>query len=210
VDIRSVSDANVSPDGKRIAFVVTEPADPSKPDKVRDDNIWIVPVNGSEPARLFAFSAKSENAPRWSPDGRSLAFLSDRGEDGQKQIRLMRADGGEAEKLSGAKAGVDSYKWSADGRMIAFLARDAKTDEERRKQQLRDDSIQIDHDYKYERLWVIGLNDHKQALIPPRDIEVRGFDWSSDSASFAIAFTSRPGFGDSDCHLAVVRRSDGE
>jgi dipeptidyl aminopeptidase/acylaminoacyl peptidase len=39
MDIRSVDDANVSPDGKRIAFVVTEPADPSKPDKVRDDNI---------------------------------------------------------------------------------------------------------------------------------------------------------------------------
>jgi hypothetical protein len=43
VDIRSVDDANVSPDGKRIAFVVTETGDPSKPDKARDDNIWIVP-----------------------------------------------------------------------------------------------------------------------------------------------------------------------
>jgi len=114
VDIRSVHDANVSPDGKRITFVVTEPGDPSKPDKARDDNIWIVPVDGSEPARLFAFSAKSENTPRWSPDGRWLAFLSDRGEDGQTQMWLMRADGGEAEKLTSAKAGVDSYKWSPD------------------------------------------------------------------------------------------------
>jgi Tol biopolymer transport system component len=210
VDIRSVADANVSPDGKWIAFVVTEPADPSKPDKPRDDNIWIIPVDGSEPARLFAFSSKSENTPRWSPDGRWLAFLSDRGEDSQKQIWLMRADGGEAEKLTSAKAGVDSYKWSPDGRMIAFLARDAKTDEERKKQQLRDDPIQIDHDYKYERLWVLSLNDRQQALIMRQDMEVRGFDWSPDSASFAIAFTSRPGLRDSDCHLAVVRRSDGE
>jgi dipeptidyl aminopeptidase/acylaminoacyl peptidase len=210
VDIRSVADASVSPDGKRIAFVVKEPGDSSKPDKARDDNIWIVPVDGREPARLFAFSAKSENTPRWSPDGRWLAFLSDRGEDGQTQIWLMRADGGEAEKLTSAKAGVDSYKWSPDGRMIAFLARDAKTDEERKKQQLRDDAIHIDHDYKYGRLWVIDLNDRKQTLITRRDMELRGFDWSPDSASFAIAFTSSPGLSDSDCHLAVVRRSDGE
>jgi len=210
VDIRSVADADVSPDGKRVAFVVTEPGDPSKPDKARDDNIWIVPADGSEPARLFAFSAKSENTPRWSPDGHRLAFLSNRGEDGQTQIWLMHADGGEAEKLTSATAGVDSYKWSPDGRMIAFLARDAKTDEERKKQELKDDPIHIDHDYKYERLWVIGLNDRKQALITRQNTEVREFDWSPDSASFAIAFTSVPGLQDLDSHLAVVRRSDGE
>jgi Tol biopolymer transport system component len=126
VDIRNASDPRISPDGKRIAFVVTEPGDSNKPDKPRDDNIWMVPVEGSEPARLFAFSAKSENYPRWSPDGRWLAFLSDRGEDAQTQIWLMQGDGGEAEKLTSAKAGVDSYKWSPDGQMIAFLTRDSK------------------------------------------------------------------------------------
>ncbi len=209
VDIRNVADANVSPDGKRIAFVVTEPADSSKPDKARDDNIWMVPVDGSEPARLFAFSPKSENTPRWSPDGRWLAFLSDRSEDGQKQIWLMHADGGEAEKLTSAKAGVDSYKWSPDGRMVAFLARDAKTDEERKKQQLRDDPIQIDHDYKYERLWVIDLKYRKPALVTRQNIEVKEFDWSPDAASFAIAFTSAPIF-ELKSRLAVMRRSDGE
>ena len=73
VGIRSVTDPRISPDGRHIAFVVTEPGDSGKPDKARDDNIWIVPVDGSEHARLFAFSAKSENSPRWSPDGRWLA-----------------------------------------------------------------------------------------------------------------------------------------
>ena len=140
VGIRGVADPKISPDGKRIAFVVTEPADSNKPEKARDDNIWMVPVDGSEPARLFASSPKSESSPRWSPDGRRLAFLSDRGEDNQKQIWLMHADGGEAEKLTNAKAGVDSYKWSPDGRVIAFLARDGKTDEEQKKQERRDDS----------------------------------------------------------------------
>jgi dipeptidyl aminopeptidase/acylaminoacyl peptidase len=209
VDIRGVADTRISPDGRRIAFVVTEPSDSSEPDKTRDDNIWIVPVDSSEPARRFAFSAKSENSPRWSPDGRWLAFLSDRGQDGQKQIWLMRADGGEAEKLTSAKAGVDSYKWSPDGRMIAFLARDGKTDEEQKKQERHDDPIHIDHDYKYTRLWVIGLNARKLALVTRQSIEVKDFDWSPDAALFAIAFTSAPGF-EAKSRLAVVHRSDGE
>ena len=121
VDIRTIADPRISPDGKRIAFVVTEPGDSSKPDKARDDNVWIVPVDSSEPARLFVFSAKSDNSPRWSPDGHWLALLSDRGEDGLRQIWIMRGDGGEAERLTSAKVGVDSYKWSPDGRMIGFL-----------------------------------------------------------------------------------------
>jgi len=127
VDIRAVFDANVSPDGKRIAFVVSEPGDSTKPQMPRDQNIWVVPVDGSEPARPFASSPKRENTPRWSTDGRWLGFLSNRGEDAQNQIWLMRADGGAAEKLTSAKAGVASYKWSPDGRMIAFLARDDMT-----------------------------------------------------------------------------------
>jgi Tol biopolymer transport system component len=131
----------------------------------------MVPVDG-EPARLFAFSAKSENYPRWSPDGRWLAFLSDRGEDGQTQIWLMQGDGGEAEKLTSAKAGVDSYKWSPDGQMIAFLTRDSKTDEEQKKQELHDDAIRIDHDYKFERLWVIGMKDRKQVLVTQQNLEI--------------------------------------
>ena len=150
-----------------------------------------------------------KNTPRWSPDDHWLTFLSDRGEDGQTQIWLMHADGGEAEKLTSAKAGVDSYKWSPDGRMIAFLAGDAKTDEERKKQELKDDPIHIDHDYKYERLWVIGLNDRKQALITRQNTEIREFDWSPDSASFAIAFTATPVF-ELKSHLAVIRRPEGE
>jgi dipeptidyl aminopeptidase/acylaminoacyl peptidase len=76
VDIRGVSDPQISPDGKRVAFVVSEPAERGKPEKPRDTNIWVVPADGSEPARPFAASPKGETSPRWSPDGRYLAFLS--------------------------------------------------------------------------------------------------------------------------------------
>jgi len=122
----------------------------------------------------------------------------------------MQTDGGEAEKLTGAKAGVDNYKWSPDGQAIAFLARDGKTEEEQKKEELHDDAVHVDHDNKYTRLWVIGLNDRKAALVTRGNIEVKDFDWSRDAASFAIAFSSKPGFEEAKNRLAIVRRSDGE
>ena len=95
--------------------------------------------------------------------------------------------------------------------MIAFLARDAKTDEEQTREKRRDDPIHVDHDDKYLRLWVIDLNNRKSTLVTRQNIEVVDFDWSPDAASFAIALTSVPGFAkDSNFHLAVLRRSDGQ
>jgi dipeptidyl aminopeptidase/acylaminoacyl peptidase len=210
VDIRSVSDPAISPDGKRIAFVVSEPRDASRPQLPRARHIWMVPVDGSEPARQLAASARSENSPRWSPDGRSLAFLSNRGEDNQQQVWLVHADGSEPEKLTSARVGVQSFRWSPDGRMIAFLARDGRTEEEQKKQELRDDAIHVDRDYKPTRLWVIGLSDRKTALVTRQDTDVADFDWSPDSASFAVAFNPDPsGEGLSD-RLGIVRRADGQ
>jgi hypothetical protein len=60
VDIRDVSDAQISPDGKRAAFVITEPADPKKPEKARHEDIWMAPADGSEAAHPFAASPQSD------------------------------------------------------------------------------------------------------------------------------------------------------
>src|SRR5229473_8058471 len=90
LNLRTVADLQFSPDGGRLAFVVTEPAKGT--DRLK--HIWIYD-RAAGAARQFTFSAKSESAPRWSPDGKQLAFLSNREED-QQQIFLMAAGGGEA------------------------------------------------------------------------------------------------------------------
>jgi dipeptidyl aminopeptidase/acylaminoacyl peptidase len=209
-------DIQVSPDGKRVAFVVTEPADPNKPDKPRDTNIWMVPTDGSEPPRLFAAS-KSDTHPRWSPDGRLLAFLSKGGQstseekEAKNQIYLMRTDGGEAEQLTNIKNEVLDFKWSPDGKMIAFTARDAMSDEEAKKHKEGNDAIYVGHDYKYARLWVVALSDRRSEQVTQQNFEVVDLDWSPDGNELALIVSSTPRPDDLHWHdsLVVIRRATG-
>src|SRR5438874_1425242 len=89
LDLRSISELQFSPDGSRLLFVVTEPAKGTG----RLRHIWIY-ERQSGAVRQFTFSEKSESSPRWSPDGKQVAFLSNREED-QQQIFLIRTNGGE-------------------------------------------------------------------------------------------------------------------
>jgi dipeptidyl aminopeptidase/acylaminoacyl peptidase len=206
VDIRDISDAQISPDGKLVAFVVTEPADPKKPEKARNEDIWMAPADGSEAARPFTASPESDNSPRWSPDGRLLAFLSGR-DGGQPQVWLMRLDGGDARKVTNSRTGVNAYKWSRDGRMIAFTARDGLTDEAQQKKDQRDDAIRIDSDHKFARLWIIGIGGGSPTLLTRQDMDVDDFDWSPDGADLVAAFTTRDWVLDG--RIGIFHRADG-
>ena len=219
VDIRSLDDIRISPDGRAVAFVVGEPAsDPKKPEKPRDTNIWMVPADGSEPARPFVTSPKSDTHPRWSPGGRYLAFLSDRGEpigedkEAKNQLYLIRADGGEAEQLTTLKGGVENLAWSRDGQMIAFTVRDAVSDEEEKKRKQGGDETYVDHDYKFARLWVMNLSDRKPQQVTKQDLEVNGMAWSPDGRELALLASTTPRADDRYWHtkLVVVRRETGE
>lgn len=126
--IRSVRDPRFSPDGTRVAF--TASAMDLKKDNA-DSDIYIVSTapNGGEPWRVTS-SAKGESSPRFSPDGKYLAFLSSR--DSEKtQVYLMDLRGGEASKLTDYKGGVSSFAWSPDGRKLGIVASDPDPDDEK-------------------------------------------------------------------------------
>ena len=151
LNLRFISDLQLSPDGTRLAFVVTEPAT----DDGRATHIWIYdkPSGG---ARQFTYSKKSEKWPRWSPDGKQIAFLSNRAEE--EQIYVMRADGGEATALTKGKRSINSFEWSPDGKQIAFLAPDAKTEAEEKKEKDKDDAHVTDKEDKHARLWLLTVS----------------------------------------------------
>lgn len=112
-------DVQISPDGKRIAFTVKR-ADREK--NKYYTRIWMADTHTRE-AQPFTGDGHSDGNPRWSPDGRRLAFISDRDKPGS-QIYIIQADGGEAQKLTQLEEGsVQSLAWSPDGSRIAFLFR---------------------------------------------------------------------------------------
>ncbi|PYN27543.1 MAG: hypothetical protein DMD99_01960, partial [Candidatus Rokuibacteriota bacterium] len=129
-----VTDPQLSPDGRRIAFVATALSEE------RDEylsNIWIVDAAGGEPRR-FTAGPRRDTEPRWSPDGTQLAFLSERAPREKLQLYVMPADGGEPARLTTLENGVASVTWSPDGRRLAFVSpvggqREPESEEDKRK-----------------------------------------------------------------------------
>jgi dipeptidyl aminopeptidase/acylaminoacyl peptidase len=131
--VRELGDAQISPDGAWIAYVVT--LSDTEKDK-RQSDLWMVSWDGAGHVRLTS-SPESESAPRWSPDGRSLAFLASRGDEEEKktgaQVWLLNRAGGEAEQVTNVKGGITEFAWSPDSRRLVLAADDPDPDEEPEK-----------------------------------------------------------------------------
>ena len=122
--LKDVADPQVSPEGTWVAYTVTSLS--AKEDETNDD-IWMSPLAGGEAVRLTS-SNESEDRPRFSPDGRWLAFLS--GRQGKKtQVWLMSRLGGEAFKLTRFKGSVSSLAWSPDSTRLVLVAKDPDPDD---------------------------------------------------------------------------------
>jgi dipeptidyl aminopeptidase/acylaminoacyl peptidase len=113
-----VRDVQISPDGKWVAYTVSSvdvAADKS------DTDVWMSSWDGTEQVRLTS-SPESENAPRWSPDGRYLSFLSGRpGKTKGTQIWLLNRMGGEAQQFTDFKNKLTSYEWSPDSKRLLLV-----------------------------------------------------------------------------------------
>ena len=208
--IRELSDVQLSPNGKQIVFVVNEPNDPKSPREPRASNIWVVMADGRELPRALIPGLKSAGSPRWSPDGRTLAFLSDQGSS--TQIYLLRNGETKPSPLTNVPGGVEDYEWSPDGKMIAFLARDQTTPEEQARRVAGDDAIvRPESNLKYTRLWVVNLSDGKATQVTKQNFEILEFAWSSAGDELALTVAPTPNDEDSyNLSLVVVSRATGE
>jgi dipeptidyl aminopeptidase/acylaminoacyl peptidase len=124
--IKSVHDPQLSPDGKWVAYAVDTAT--LKTDK-NETRIWMVPVSGGDSIPLTAESVDCTH-PRWSPDNKSLAFLSDRkGSHGKKQVWLLSRQGGEAQRLTDTMQSIEDFAWSPDSRRLVLVLRDPTPEE---------------------------------------------------------------------------------
>ena len=149
--LRVPVDLRLSPDGRQAVFTLKTVA--PRHDGYRFA-LWMVPTDGSAPARQITLGATCDASPRWSPDGRTLAFLSDRSgmlqaagasdrpglakewpKDGLRQVWLLPAEGGEARQLTRFPRDVNDLAWSPDGRQLCVVSasRTAATPAARRR-----------------------------------------------------------------------------
>ncbi len=112
--MEEVGNPQISHDGKWVAYTVT--SIDREADK-RQSSIWMVNWEGTENVRL-TYGPASCNSPRWSPDGRYLAFLSSRAPDEKTQVWLLDRRGGEARQLTKLKESLSGYAWSPNGKKL--------------------------------------------------------------------------------------------
>jgi dipeptidyl aminopeptidase/acylaminoacyl peptidase len=198
-----MGDPHISPDGKVVAYVVT--AIDQKKNR-RESAIWVVPIDGSAAPRRLSAEGFSSNSPRWSPDGKTLAFLSARssdlpaGETPKSQIYLLSiAGGGEAIALTKLKNGVQSYQWSPEGSRIVVVSSSGPMDgvatADRKSDVRHYTHIQYKFndtgwfDDKRRHLWVVSVpGGEAKQITEGQDWNDTDPQWSPDGAR--IAFVS--------------------
>ena len=203
MSMKSVGAPSISPNGALVAFTVGAWEHPNaKADTAKGDrhetrsHVWMVPADGSQPARQLTFSERGESAPAFSPDGSTLAFLSARGtaaagQDAPRaQIWLLRIiGGGEAEKLTDAREGASAFSWALDGKSIAFTSSDSLSRDEEARRTRRDDPQQYEGDQRFSHVWIVDVATKKlRELAPAKDYTVAGgATWSPDGTRLAIS-----------------------
>ncbi len=173
------------PDGTAVAYVAT----PYGRVENAEGEIWLASIASGE-SRRFTVGSGRDDHPRWSPDSRWLAFLSDRDEPGRRDLYRIPRNGGEAELLVERKRGIERFAWSPDGSTIAFLCPDDPTDEDERREKERDDAEVYGERWKLNRLRLLDLTTREVRTLSTGDGHVSELAWSPDGSQ--IAYVARP------------------
>lgn len=200
--MRGLRDLRWSADSRVLAFTVTEPPKGTE----HKSHIWVCGGTSHE-RRQFTNSAKSESHPRWSPNGKQLAFLSDREES--QQIYLMSTEGGEGVRLTEGKRSIKDLEWSPDGKQIAFLAQEPKTDAEEKKEKDKDDAKSVERDDKRTHLWLVEVESGKARQVVSAPWEFKELQWSPRGDHLLVIATDHPESDQETNRIFAVNPADG-
>jgi dipeptidyl aminopeptidase/acylaminoacyl peptidase len=188
---QQVEDPRCSPDGQWIAYTVS--FSDFKADE-RRSAIWMVSWDGKQDVRL-TYTPGSDSSPRWSPDGKYLAFLSARPADAQSQVWLLDRRGGEARQITNVKEEIDSFEFSPDGKKLVLVMKET-VDEDAPPKPIVIDRYHFKEDIdgylttaSRRHLYLFAIDTQKlDALTSDKNFDDHDPMWSPDGAR--IAFVS--------------------
>ena len=211
--IKSIGDLQVSPDGHHVCFTVPKAVMTEKKSEYLT-HIYVADADGSNMIQS-TFGDSSCTQPRWSPDGKWIAFTSSRSE--KNNLYLIPGTGGEPQQLTTVQTEIANFKWSPDGKWIAFVMPDPPTPSEEQAEEEKNDARVVDENVKLNRLWLAPVEihaseKHETRLLTTGDFNIgscfgrSNFDWSADGKE--IVFTHTPTPRTDDWSLADISITD--
>jgi dipeptidyl aminopeptidase/acylaminoacyl peptidase len=160
LSLKSAGTPIISPGGDHVVFTVSQT---DWKENRTDTEIWIS-KDGGKPCQLTNNPKSSSYNPQWSPDGKWIAFSSDRGN--KNQIHVIRAYGGEAFPVTRVDAGVGGFEWSPDGKHIAFTMQEKEEKADKTRKERYGSYAVEDEEYRFTRLWMIEFNPEFLEFFP--------------------------------------------
>jgi len=211
--IKNITAVRVSPDGKKVVYAVRE-AFMTEDRSEYLNRLYLADANGKNAVSLTTGDKNNSN-PKWSLDGKWIAFVSNR--NGKNNLYIVSVNGGEPRQLSNASTGVMDFKWHPGGSAIAITMMDAPTEEEQKNKKGKNDWYYWGEDYKYGRLYILFLNEKdslgnlKTRKLTKENRHVSDFDWSPDGKWIAYQHAASPRVDDNlFSDLAMVNITSGE
>jgi len=201
LSMKSVAAAQISPDGKYVAYTVQET---NWDDNEFTTQLWIAVTATGERYQLTS-GKKSSSGAVWAPDSKHLAFTSDR--DGKRQIYVISPSGGEATQLTTEPDGVSSPAWAPDGTSIAFTSTSPEEKSLKDRKDRYGDFEIVNGDYRMSHLWLVKADGRKakpEQLTSGDGYSVGDFSWSPDGRRIAFSAARDPDLGSRDTEVIYL------
>ncbi len=194
--LKSVTSAKVSPDGKHVAYTLAVQRDPLKGE---NGSAWIElhVVDAAGQSRPFVTGKVNVSGVQWTPDGMGIAFVAKRGDDQHSSLYVVPIDGGEARRMIEHNADIRGVSFARDGQQVAFLATEPRPKEE---QEYRDKGFNqeiYEEDWRPTKVWIADADGSGK----PRALDLPGsastVRWSPSARQLAVVLAPTPLVDDS-------------
>lgn len=189
ISLKQVGSPSISPDGRSVVYSVTST---DWKENSYDTELWLARP-GEAPFQLTRTPKGSSSSPRWSPDGKWIAFLADRGD--KTQVFVIGASGGEAQAITKEDESLSAFEWAPDGKRLALLKNNAESKADKARKEKYGAWAFDDEEYQLAHLWLVDFRLDslpKSQRLTEGAFTVTNFVWSPDGRSIAYTYQPNP------------------